>query len=376
MKLLLNKIALCALSVLICCGVANAAEPMKAVWVSTYLNIDWPSKPGLSKETQIAEFQAIVDRAKQTGFNTIILQVRSEYDAIYPSKLEPWSRFLTGKSGGDPGYDPLATAISITHSRGLKFHAWVNPYRAGQAKLRNSYASSHISGRMPGEVVSYDQYLWCDPSSASVRRHTLAVIADIVKRYDIDGLHYDDYFYPYPKKGVAFPDQANFKASGGRMSLSDWRRNNINEMVRDIYSTVKAARSGCEVGISPFGIWKPGNPPGVTGMNQYEELFADPKLWMERGWCDYIVPQLYWSLDSKGQPFEQLLKWWCANAGRTRVVAGLGAYRINESKWPASEIVNQINVCNKTRGCKGYAVFSMKVLMKNSGGLATALSAK
>lgn len=370
------RIAITAI-LLITTATTHAQTQMKAVWVSTYLNIDWPSKPGLSKDAQVAEMTAIVAQAKACGLNTIILQVRSEYDAIYPSRLEPWSRVLTGKDGGDPGYDPLATAIALAHAQGLKLHAWVNPYRCGALKNRDKYTRDHVSRRMASSVRSFDTYFWGDPSDAALRAHTLKVIADIVKRYDIDGLHYDDYFYPYPKKGVPFPDATNFAAyqkRGGKMSIADWRRNNINEMVAEIYSTVKSIKPRCEVGISPFGIWKPGHPAGVTGLNQYDELFADPVLWMQKGWCDYLAPQLYWATDSK-QPFEALLKWWAAQKSGRRValVPGIAAYRITDSKWAASEITKQIDICNRTRGCDGYALFSMKQLKNNSGGLADAL---
>ncbi len=368
-----------SLAVVLLCAVmamtgSAAAAQMKAVWISTYLNIDWPSKPGLDVQTQIAQLDNLMKVAKAAGLNTVILQVRSEYDAIYPSKYEPWSRVLTGKSGGDPGYDPLATAIQLAHSKGLKLHAWVNPYRAGMTK--NSYAKKHITNTMPGAVRTYGKYYWCDPSESGPRKQTLAVIADIVSRYDIDGLHYDDYFYPYPESGRAFNDSKNYQSylkRGGNLQVGDWRRQNINQMVADIYKTVKSIKPAVEVGISPFGIWRSGYPEGVHGLSQYDELYADPVLWASKGWCDYMSPQLYWAIGSK-QPFERLLPWWAAQMKHgVKLVPGLAAYRISEDGWPASEITRQIKMCNSTRGVDGYALFSIKELSRNSGGLATAL---
>ncbi|NLD61076.1 family 10 glycosylhydrolase [Candidatus Sumerlaeota bacterium] len=379
MSLSIARIKQCLIMASLCllAPLTVGAADMKAVWVSTYLNIDWPSKPGLPAQTQIAELDNIMNTAVQTGFNTIILQVRSECDALYQSPIEPWSRVLTGKDGGDPGYDPLATACKMAHAKGLKLHAWINPYRAGATKHRGDYTRKHITRSSPGAVRTYGKFFWCDPSSPAAKKQTLAVVSDIVSRYDIDGIHYDDYFYPYKESGKNFPDSENFaayKKAGGEMGLADWRRANINEMVKNIYSVVKSIKPGVEVGISPFGIWKSGVPAGVTGMSQYDELYADPLLWMQQGWCDYISPQLYWAIDSK-QPFETLLKWWAANKKNSRVklVPGIGAYRIVDSKWPVQEVMNQIKICKKTRGCDGYCIFSMKTIMNNSGGLATAL---
>ena len=233
---------------------------LRGLWVATVNNLDWPSRRDLTAEEQQRELVAIFDAAAAHGLNAIFLQVRPMADALYPSQLEPWSQFL-----GDvpPPYDPLAFAVAEAHKRGLELHAWFNPYR-GHAVAANAY--------------QYGKFVWMDPGDAEVQRRSLDVVADVVRRYAVDGVHLDDYFYPYPEKDLEFPDALTYeryKSQGGRMSLGDWRRDNINRFVRELYRSVKAIRPGVEVGISPFGIWRPHNPPQIEGLDAYDKIYAD-----------------------------------------------------------------------------------------------------
>ncbi|MFN0011255.1 MAG: glycoside hydrolase family 10 protein [Phycisphaerales bacterium] len=379
----------------------------RGVWVATVANIDWPSKPGLPVEQLRAEMVRILDVAASCNLNAVLLQVRPACDAIYPSPLEPWSEFLTGQSGRPPGagqsgeapaaaYDPLADWITEAHARGIELHAWVNPFRARHMKATRPDAASHISKTRPELVRSYDGYLWLDPGEPEARAHSLAVIEDLVRRYDIDGIHMDDYFYPYPKKGEAFPDDASFAAHGTPgadgvwPTRSDWRRENINGFVRECYSRVEGIRPSVRVGISPFGIWRPGHPPRVKGFDAYDGLYADARLWLREGWIDYIAPQLYWKIDSKEQPFAELLKWWVEQrtvipkgSSVVSVWPGLYATRINGTKesWQPKEILDQIAATRaRTRADGsgeqgGVILYSAIGLVENRQGLADVLKA-
>ena len=293
-------------------GSSSAPPPtpreFRAVWVATVANIDWPSKPGLSTWDQQRELIAILDRAQSLRMNAVIFQVRPGADAMYASPYEPWARFLTGRQGRapEPPWDPLAFAVEQAHQRGMELHAWFNPYRAAYA--RDSLpARTHISKTNPGLVRSYGTFLWMDPGDPEVRRRSLRAIVDVVKRYDVDGVHIDDYFYPYPEtdggKKIDFPDSATYARylkAGGKLAKDDWRRDNVNKLVEALYKGVHAAKPQVRVGISPFGIWRPGFPPSVKGFDAYAEIYADSKKWLQNGWADYVVPQLYWPIRRAG----------------------------------------------------------------------------
>jgi uncharacterized lipoprotein YddW (UPF0748 family) len=290
----------------------------RGAWVASVGNIDWPSKAGLTTQQQQAELLALLDKAVALRLNAIVLQVRPGCDALYASKLEPWSEYLTGTMGRapEPSYDPLAFAVTEAHRRGLELHAWFNPFRARHAAAKSPAASNHISKTRPELVRKYGALLWLDPGEAAVHEHSLRVILDVTRRYDVDGVHLDDYFYPYPEKTAAkqvvpFPDDASwrkYQKSGGKLARDDWRRDNVNRFVQRLYASVKAEKPWVKVGISPFGIWKPGNPPGVRGMDATQEIFADALKWFHAGWVDYFAPQLYWSIDAPEQSFPALLK--------------------------------------------------------------------
>lgn len=356
----------------------------RGVWVATVDNIDWPSTKFLTSAQQQAEITRIVDTAAALNFNTIVLQVRPTCDAIYPSTIEPWSEFLTGRSGKPPStpYDPLKMWTDAAHAKGLLVHAWFNPFRARHQKTQFPDAASHVSKTHPAMVKKYGDYLWLDPGEPWVHDRAISIVRDLLSRYDLDGIHIDDYFYPYPQNKVEFDDRASYgryKQSGGSLARDDWRRQNVDRFVERLYREVKTMKRTALVGISPFGIWRPGNPPGVQSMDPYVLLHADSRKWLKEGWLDYIAPQLYWPVDSKGQPFEPLLKWWVAeNTKRRHVWPGLYTSRVGgkEGKvWNASEIGRQLEIIRRTPGAGGAVHFSAVALLENRPGLNNLLRA-
>jgi len=358
----------------------------RGVWIATVANIDWPSRPGLSAEQQKRELLALLDRVAELRFNAVIFQVRPMADALYESSLEPWSEFLTGQMGQSPGYDPLAFALSAAHARGLELHAWFNPYRARHPSSRSPLSDKHLIRRHPEWIKTYGKHQWMNPTHPDVPAHTLAVIRDVVRRYDIDGVHIDDYFYPYRERGadgqlLPFPDEdtwQEYRQQGGTLGRDDWRRAAINAFVRDLYREVKALKPWVKVGISPFGIWRPNHPPGITGLDAFAELYADARLWFQEGWCDYLAPQLYWPIAQEQQSFPKLLAWWAEQNTRQRHLwPGLYTSRVGERKqasgtkgWPAQEIAEQIRLIRQHRGVSGAIHFSIKALRDNPDRLA------
>jgi uncharacterized lipoprotein YddW (UPF0748 family) len=382
----------CAVVALLGTGVGAAEKPpalmreFRGVWVATVSNIDWPSRPGLPVKDQKAELLAILDKAKELRLNAVIFQVRPMADALYESKLEPWSGFLTGQTGRapDPAWDPLAFAVAEAHARGLELHAWFNPYRARHPSARGPLPADHIVKRRPDLAKSYGTHHWMNPTHPDVQAHSLAVILDVVKRYDVDGIHIDDYFYPYkekdaPGKIIPFPDEdtwAEYQKGGGKLTREDWRRDSVNHFIERMYKDVKAAKPWVKVGISPFGIWRPGHPTGIAGLDQYGELYADARLWLNRGWVDYFSPQLYWPIAQERQSFPKLLAWWAdENVKRRHLWPGQYTNRVTGTAkgWPAKEITEQIAIVRKQKGTTGEIHFSMKALMRDPGGVASAL---
>lgn len=355
--------------------VPNAAAEFRGAWVASVHNLDWPSRPGLSAAEQKAELRAILNRAADVKLNAILLQVRPASDALYASRYEPWSAFLTGEQGVGPGYDPLAYAISEAHARGIQLHAWVNPFRAATG-TKAPPVEKHVSRRHPEWIRSYGGQKWVDPGEPEARRYVIEVILDIVRRYDIDGLHIDDYFYPYPKGGADFPDGATWArhGAGSGMSKGEWRRSNINRFVADMYRAVKAEKPSVKVGISPFGIWRPGVPETIEAqLDCYGQLFADSRRWLAEGWCDYLAPQLYWSCEPAKQSFPVLLKWWRAQSTAGKPIwPGIAPERIGASR-PAAEIARQIALTREGTTQPGHIHWSMKALMRDKGGVSTLL---
>jgi len=361
----------------------------RGVWVATVANIDWPTTRNLSVDQQRQEMNAILDRCQELHLNSVVFQVRPSCDALYKSDLEPWSAYLTGQSGKAPevaNYDPLKEWCDGAHKRGMELHAWVNPFRAkhlGGEKTESS--PTHISRTHPEWVRHYGGFLWLDPGIPEARGYSLAVLKDIVKRYDIDGIHVDDYFYPYPeldkeKKPMPFPDGDAYAKYGNGMTLSDWRRDNIDQFMEAMYRQTKALKKDVQVGISPFGIWRPKNPAQIEGFDSYDKIYCDSKKWLNEGWLDYCTPQLYWPIAQKPQSFPVLLDWWIdQNTQHRQVWPGLYTGRVSSEEgpkiWKASEVVNQIAETRKRadRTSPGVIHFSMKCLMKDTGGITDTL---
>ncbi|MBN9518531.1 family 10 glycosylhydrolase [bacterium] len=388
MPRLLAAAAVAALVALPAAGTQPVVPPplkreFRGVWVATVANIDWPSKPGLPAAAQRAELVAILDKAAELKLNAVIFQVRPMADALYQSDLEPWSEYLTGEIGKDPGYDPLAFAVAEAHARGLELHTWFNPYRARHPSAKSVAPPTHVTNARPDLAPKYGTHHWMIPTHAEVQQRSLDVILDVVKRYDVDGVHIDDYFYPYKEKDaggklIAFPDDetwAAYQKAGGKLARDDWRRDAVNTFVRRMYEGVKKTKPTVQVGISPFGIWRPNNPPGIAGLDQYAELYADAKLWFNEGWVDYWTPQLYWPIAQEKQSFPKLLTWWAAeNTKKRHLWPGLYTSRVTGAAkgWPAKEVADQIALTRET-GANGAVHFSMKALMKNTGGIADEL---
>ncbi|MEO5814581.1 MAG: family 10 glycosylhydrolase [Gemmatimonadaceae bacterium] len=366
-------------------GPPPVAREFRAVWVATVDNMDWPSRAGLSTAEQQREMIVILDKLVEVHMNAIILQVRPAADALYDSKIEPWSEYLTGKMGKapDPYYDPLTFTVAEAHKRGLELHVWINPYRARYSRHRPASAT-HISRSNPSLVRNYGPYVWMDPGSPAVRERTRRVVLDLVKRYDIDGVHMDDYFYPYPEtervrrklREIPFPDNstyAKYRKDGGRLSRDDWRRQNVNLLVKELYDAIHEVKPQVRFGVSPFGIWRPGSPPSVRGLDQYAVLYADAKKWYNEGWVDYMTPQLYWSVDKPQQRYDHLLEWWAQqNTFGRHLWPGNYTSKVgftNSAKWNTDEILEQIRLTRAQPGATGNVHFSMEVFKKNPDNL-------
>lgn len=357
----------------------------RGVWIATVVNIDWPSQKGLSSADQQAELRALLDQVVRLNMNAVIFQVRPAADALYDSGIEPWSEYLSGEMGvaPEPYYDPLAYAVQEAHKRGLELHAWFNPFRARHASGSGEAVQNHVSNILPEAIVQYGDQLWMDPGNKAAQRHTLRVIQDVVKRYDIDGVHMDDYFYPYPVRDqsgnlIDFPDDdswARAKENQVIVSKEDWRRNNINQFVEKLYDAVKQEKPWVKVGISPFGIWRPGHPEKIRGMDAYSSLYADSKLWLQNGWVDYLSPQLYWSINSSGQSYTSLYSWWSDQNIRNRHVwPGSAIYRVDAHGWREKEIIDQIRYTRESQENSGNILFSMRILNQKSHRLAEYLA--
>lgn len=351
----------------------NAMREFRAAWIASVANINWPSKPGLSTADQQKEAIALLDLLQQLNFNAAILQIRPQADALYKSEIEPWSYFLTGKQGEAPNpyYDPLTFWVEAAHDRGIELHVWLNPYRAHSLVGGEESAKSIVKAHPELVVQLKDGQYWMDPSLKAVQDQSAAVVKDLVKRYDIDGVHFDDYFYPYDSYngGADFPDDLSWNAyvkDGGKLKRADWRRASVNTFIKRIYKEIKAVKKHVKFGLSPFGIWRPGYPESIEGYDQYDKLYADAKLWLNKGWIDYFTPQLYWKVNNIPQSFPVLLNWWKSENTKGRHLwpgmnVGLGGDDKN-----VDEVINQVMI---TRGMlpnsKGAVYWSIAALVKH-----------
>lgn len=360
-------------------------QEIKGAWIPTVFNLDWPSvKSYGSAETQKEEFAALLDSLQQVGINAVYVQVRPAADALYPSKLAPWSKFLTGKQGQDPGYDPLAYMIEEAHGRGMEFHAWFNPFRANTDTGTDQLDAGHVALQHPEWIVSANNKLYINPGIPAARQHVIDAIAEVVKRYDIEGVHLDDYFYP---DNAAFDDAAAYSAHNPKSiaQLDDWRRDNIDEFVRQLGKAVHAAKPQVSFGISPFGVWRnqeddPAGSATKAGITTYDDMYADVRKWVQNEWVDYIMPQIYWSMSFPAARYDTLVDWWAKTVDGTNVKLYIGhaTYKLGtaEKGWQSSEeIVNQLKYNESRPQVRGDVFFSAKDLLLNKLDVANALHA-
>ncbi len=345
----------------------------RGAWIATVVNLDWPSEPGLPVEEQKKELTRLLDALSFLNFNTVIFQVRPECDAFYKSEFEPWSYWLTGEQGKapDPFYDPLEFAITEAHKRGMKLHAWINPYRAVRKVGTYKISEKHVTKKHPGWIITSRDLKYLNPGLPAVRNYVKNVVEEIIKNYDVDGIHLDDYFYPYPPHEIGNEDAGTFKKyNRGFKNIADWRRDNVNLLIGEIYRTIKKLKPDVTFGISPFGIWRNNIPNGITGFDAYNRIYADALNWIENGIVDYLVPQLYWPFGG-GQDFAKLSDWWSLQKNDTQFYAGLALYRTAE--WDAGEIPEQIRYLRTNPFAEGFVFFRAANLLSNNKGITDSL---
>jgi uncharacterized lipoprotein YddW (UPF0748 family) len=352
---------------------------MRAVWIATVNNIDWPSSPDLSADEQKKEMTNLLDIVKKNNLNTVVFQIRPAADAYYSSSLEPWAQWLNGQQGRvpDPFYDPLEFVIAECRKRGLDIHAWLNPYRA-LTDTANIPASNHITRLHPEWFLTYGQTVYFDPGLPQTRDYVASVVSDVVRRYDIDAIHMDDYFYPYRITNVTFPDDSSFNSYPRGFTFEqrdDWRRDNVNLIIKQLNDSIKTIKPWVEFGISPFGVWRnirkdPNGSKTEAGQTNYDDLFADILLWQKNRWIDYITPQIYWHMGFKVADYKVLSDWWSHNAYGCRLYIGQAPYRIRKKasarQWRSSrEIVRQLKLNRTYPNINGSMFFSAKVFRNN-----------
>ena len=363
-----------------------AQQPQKpefrAVWVATVDNIDWPDQPTTSSEIQKAGFIKLLDMHKRNGMNAVIVQVRPCTDAFYPSPFEPWSQWLTGKQGLPPFpyYDPLAFMITETHKRGMEFHAWMNPYRAVFNINNSSIAATHITKIHPDWFLTYGDKKYFDPGNKEGQKYVTEVVTDVVNRYDVDAIHFDDYFYPYRIAGKEFPDDVKFRQYGNGLNKDNWRRSNVDSIIFMLSRAIKQTNKKCQFGISPFGVWRNADkdPDGSNtnaGQTNYDDLYADILLWLKSNWIDYVTPQIYWEFGQKSAPFDVLVNWWSKHTYGKNCYIGLGIYKSgsNASWKDKTQLPRQITLIRNTPNIQGMAFFSSKTFEKNPNGWSDSL---
>jgi uncharacterized lipoprotein YddW (UPF0748 family) len=382
---MLNQINLCLFIILLTASVPGTAQnppkrEMRAVWIATVENIDWPSSSLLSSEAQKKELTGLLDIIKGYNLNTVILQIRPSADAFYESDLEPWSQWLTGTQGKapEPFYDPLEFVIMECRLRGLDVHVWLNPYRAVRDTSFHKTAPGHVSNIHPDWVITYGATKYLDPALPQVRDHVAHVVSDIVRRYDIDAVHMDDYFYPYRIAGLEFPDDSSFSVFHGEYAADhrdDWRRNNVDRVIKQIHDSIKAIKPYVEFGISPFGVWRNADVDSsgsatTAGQTNYDDLFANVLKWQKEGWIDYVAPQLYWQIGMQAADYKILAEWWNRNTYGCQLYIGHGIYRLdpesNTEAWRSSdEIIKQIKLNRNLENIAGSIFYSAKFLRSN-----------
>ncbi len=357
--------------------IAQPKQEFRAVWIATVDNIDWPSKKGIAVDSQKAEFIRLLDLHKQNGMNAVIMQVRPATDAFYPSAYEPWSEWLSGVQGKPPSpyYDPLQFMITETHQRGMEFHAWCNPYRADFKLGKASIAAAHITRLHADWFLDYGDKKYFDPGNKEAQAFVVEVIRDMTQRYDVDAVHFDDYFYPYRIAGKEFPDSVTYQHYGKNMQKDDWRRSNVDSIILSLSKIIKQTKPWVKFGISPFGVWRnndkdPRGSNTKAGQTNYDDLYADILLWLEKDWIDYVAPQLYWEFGHRAAPYEVLIDWWSKHTYGKHCYIGLGIYRAGSSDvWKDSTLIpRQIELLRNTSNMQGMIFFSSKTFNRNPNG--------
>ncbi len=379
------KYSLLSIALIFSASIATAQPKyeFRGVWITTVDNIDWPTAGNWDVAKQKQEFIDILNMHQKNGMNAMVVQVRPAADAFYPSQFEPWSQWLTGEQGKPPSpyYDPLQFMIEETHKRGMEFHAWLNPYRANFNIKTASIAPNHITRTHPEWFLTYGEKKYFDPGNKEAQKFVINVVQDIVKRYDIDAIHMDDYFYPYRIPGKEFPDTKTYTKSGSKLNKDDWRRSNVDTIILALSKIIKKEKKLCRFGISPFGVWRnksqdPEGSDSKAGQTNYDDLYADVLLWMKKGWIDYVTPQLYRPIGDSLMAYEKLLDWWSRHSYGKHVYIGHGIYRGAEKDmaWrKPTQIPDQIKLIRRYPNVQGSLYFSSKVFNKNVNGWSDSL---
>ena len=359
---------------------------LRGVWVASVANIDYPLKPTPDTAALKREWIQMLDLFERAGLNAVFVQIRPASDALYPSRLAPWSKYLTGQQGRAPegGWDPLAFMISTSHDRNFEFHAWLNPYRATNDLDTASLDRGHVFNTRRDWILKYGTKYYLNPSLPEVRSHLVEVVEEIIENYPVDAIHMDDYFYPYRIAGEEFPDAADFARYGkGFSSVDDWRRHNVDTLIEMLHDRIQVLRPGLEFGISPFSVWRnqdkdPGGSPTRAGQTNYDDLYADIRKWLQKGWIDYVVPQLYFHIGFDLVDYEKTLKWWYDNAFGAKLYVGMAAYRVGSDRAPQwrepDQIPRQLRLNRSLENVHGHVFFSAKQLFQNPLGLTDSLA--
>ena len=355
----------------------------RGVWVASVDNIDWPSRGNYNSDSQKVEFIKLLDMHQRNGMNAMVVQIRPATDAFYPSQYEPWSEWLTGKQGQPPVpyYDPLEFMITETHKRGMEFHAWMNPYRAVFNINKTIVAPTHITRLHPDWFLDYGGKKYFDPGNKQAQQYVTNLVKDVVSRYEVDAIHFDDYFYPYRITGVEFPDAESYKLYGNGLTKDDWRRSNVDSIIFMLSRVIKKENKKCQFGISPFGVWRNIDKDPVNGSNtragqtNYDDLYADILLWLKSNWIDYVAPQIYWEFEQKNAPYQAVLDWWSTHTYGKNCYIGLGIYKANSNAFwkDKTQLPRQIESLRNTPNIQGMIFFSSKSFNNNPNGWSDSL---
>ena len=347
---------------------------LRAAWITTFTNLDWPSKKGLPEAEQKAEFIRLLDELQMNNINCVVVQIRAAGDAFYASKFAPWSEYLMGKQGLAPNYDPLSFMIAQCHQRNIEFHAWLNPYRAVSSIQFSSVSDNNIYKKHPEWFFKYGGTVYFNPGIKQVRQHILSIVGEIVNNYDVDAIHFDDYFYPYSIEGEKIGDAESYQKHSEQFpSIHDWRRNNINELIRETAALIKFAKPYVKFGVSPLAFWRNSNQDAAgsqteSAQTSYDNLYCDTRKWLHKGWIDYVAPQLYWSRKSTFASYSNLLNWWTSHDYKGHIYIGQALFRLEDDAklhFGVSEVLEQIKLNRLEESVNGNVFFRAKTFRNN-----------